>query len=49
MPGVVLHIDHIRPLSSFNVGCKVELLKGANFNNLQLLTAEENGRKGVWV
>ncbi|KAJ1464231.1 hypothetical protein T484DRAFT_1758255, partial [Baffinella frigidus] len=45
MPGVVLHIDHIRPLSSFKLGCRLELLKGANWNNLQLLTAEENGRK----
>jgi hypothetical protein len=45
MPGVVLHIDHIRPLASFKLGCRLELLKGSNWNNLQLLTAEENMRK----
>lgn len=39
---VVLHIDHIRPLASFNLGCRVELLKAANFNNLQLLPGSEN-------
>jgi hypothetical protein len=45
MPGVVLHIDHIRPLASFNLLCRLDLLKVCNWNNLQLLTAEENGRK----
>jgi hypothetical protein len=45
-PNVVLHIDHIRPIASFNVvGCYVEMYKCANFNNLQLLPGLENRRK----
>jgi hypothetical protein len=47
MEGVVLHIDHIRPMSNFNVGCRIELLKCCNWNNLQLLTEAENKGKGA--
>ncbi|KAJ1465829.1 hypothetical protein T484DRAFT_1863334 [Baffinella frigidus] len=44
--GVVLHIDHIRPMASFkNLKCRIEVLKCMNFNNLQLLPGPENQRK----
>ncbi|KAJ1464904.1 hypothetical protein T484DRAFT_1757765 [Baffinella frigidus] len=36
------HVDHVKPLASFKLGCRVELLKAANFNNLQLLPGPEN-------
>jgi hypothetical protein len=43
-PGV--SIDHIRPIASFKLlGCRVELLKAANFNNLQLLSVQDNSKK----
>ena len=42
-----LHVDHIRPISSFDVLCYVELLKACNYNNLQLLPASENLAKGA--
>jgi hypothetical protein len=47
MEGVVLHIDHIRPMSNFNIGCRIELLKCCNWNNMQLLTEAENLEKGA--
>ena len=41
--GVLLHIDHIKPLSSFKtLFCRVEMLKAANVNNLRLLPGPEN-------
>jgi hypothetical protein len=40
------HIDHIRPLASFNKRCRIELLKSCNWNNLQLLPGPENLGKG---
>jgi hypothetical protein len=40
------HIDHIRPIASFNKRCRIELLKGCNWNNLQLLPGPENQGKG---
>jgi len=36
------HIDHIRPLSSFNIEKEEELLKAWQLNNLQALWATEN-------
>jgi 5-methylcytosine-specific restriction endonuclease McrA len=46
-PGL-LHIDHIRPLSSFNFQYinDPEIKKAWALENLQLLTAKENLRKG---
>jgi hypothetical protein len=47
MDGPVLHIDHIRPISNFNIGCRLELLEACNWNNLQLLLGTENVQKGA--
>ena len=46
--GSKLHIDHIRPVSSFNLTGKVddEFLACWSLDNLQLLPAKENIRKG---
>jgi hypothetical protein len=42
--GVV--VDHIRPVNSFkNLPCRVAFWECTNFQNMQLLTQEENGRK----
>ncbi len=41
------HIDHIRPLSSFDLSVKEEFLEACHFTNLQPLWAEENIRKGM--
>ena len=41
-PDTVLHIDHIRPKANFNLLCRVEQFKCANWNNLQLLPGSEN-------
>jgi hypothetical protein len=40
------HIDHIRPLSSFNLTNRKEFLQACHYTNLQPLWAEENIRKG---
>ena len=47
MPGVALHIDHIRPLSDFNLVCREELFEACNWSNLQLSHAAENTSKEV--
>ncbi len=39
------HIDHIKPISKFDLTKKEELLKCCNWRNLQLLTPEENLKK----
>lgn len=41
------HVDHIRPLSSFDLTDREQFLKAANYTNLQPLWAEENLRKGA--
>ncbi len=41
------HIDHIKPLSRFDLTDREELLEAVNFNNLQPLWAEDNLRKGA--
>lgn len=40
------HIDHIRPLKSFNLTIRKEYLKAVNFTNLQPLWAIDNLKKG---
>lgn len=40
------HIDHIKPLSLFDLTKEEELKKACNFSNLQPLWAEENIKKG---
>jgi hypothetical protein len=40
------HIDHIRPLSSFNLVEESEQIKACHYTNLQILTAEDNFTKG---
>lgn len=39
------HIDHIKPISKFDLSDKNELLKCCNWRNLQLLTPTENLKK----
>ena len=40
------HIDHIRPLSSFNLNDPSELKAAIHWSNLQVLEAKENIKKG---
>lgn len=39
------HIDHIKPLDSFNLENREELLEACNYKNLQPLWAEDNFKK----
>lgn len=39
------HIDHVRPLSGFDLTDRIQLLQACHYTNLQPLWAEENARK----
>lgn len=40
------HIDHIKPLASFNLTDRDELLKACHYTNLQPLWCKDNMKKG---
>jgi hypothetical protein len=41
------HIDHIRPLRSFDLTVRDQVLEACNWSNLQPLWAIDNLRKGA--
>ena len=41
-----IHIDHVRPISSFDLTDKQQLLKAFNWKNTQPLLAKDNLAKG---
>lgn len=43
------HIDHIKPLSSFNLEDRVQFLEACNYANLQPLWAHDNLKKGAKI
>ena len=43
------HLDHIVPLSSFDLSNKEQLQQAFIWSNMQILTVEENLRKGAKV
>lgn len=48
--GKAWHIDHIKPISSFDLSDRPQFLKACHFTNLQPLWAKDNIRKGnkIW-
>ena len=47
--GSVWHVDHVMPLSSFDLTDVAQVAKACHFTNLQPLYASENLRKGAKV
>lgn len=43
--GIIWHVDHIKPICSYNLTNKVELKECFHWNNLRPLLIEENQRK----
>ena len=44
--GTYWHVDHIRPLASFNLLNPIELMQANHYTNLQPLSAKDNIKKG---
>jgi hypothetical protein len=45
--GTLWHVDHIKPIKSFNLFDKQDLLKVNHYTNLQPLLAVDNIKKGA--
>jgi hypothetical protein len=41
------HLDHIRPISSFNLEIREEFLQAVHYSNMQPLWAADNDAKGA--